>query len=76
MNSNIIENRIKFACLIYSMDTFTEKELVDQFEQGQASSYLGSFQSINDYLWDLKQFGTLSYDQGVYKVAEFGQNRY
>jgi hypothetical protein len=76
MSNGVMNNRLKLANLIYSMDSFTEKDLIDKYRENIVSPYLGELQSIKEYLWDLRQFGTLRYEEGVYSVAGFGENRY
>lgn len=76
MSNEVWNNRIKLANLIFSLDSFTEKDLIEKCRGNINSPYLGSLLSIGDFLWDLRQFGTLRYEEGVYTVAGIGENRY
>ena len=76
MSDRIMKNRIRLASLIYSMGTFTEKDLINRYYEDVKFTFEGDHQSILEFLLDLRQFGTLRYDDGKYTVAGLGENRY
>lgn len=79
MSRTFSENRKQLADLIYSMNSFTEPALINEYlssHQNEDSPAIGGIQTIKEYLNDLTQIGVLNFASGWYTVAEYGENRF
>lgn len=65
--TNIKEDE-DFIRLIYELNEFSEKSIIEQYIANESSSFTTNLGKFRDYLFTLCDIGTLQYDGDFFKV--------
>jgi hypothetical protein len=72
MCKQYVNNREKFADLVYSLGSFEQSEIIREFEtQQNGDIIIDGSQSIPEYLEELRESGALKYSNGKYYVTKY-----
>ena len=71
MCERFAKNREKLADLVYDLETFSEKHILEVFKKQQHGDIvIDGSQTVTQYLRDLREQGALHFSHGKYSVPD------